>query len=182
MPTTRARPSRRFYVGQAPTVYRSADGRPGPQYWQNRADYVIAAASTRTATSLSGSEVTPTPTTARRRLTSLWLQARSEHLSQGGSGDMSAEPRGGAHRGDGARLWCGGCRARADTRQAADHRYAHADPASPRPWRHAAAGWLRIPYISRCPAHPFGGRTGHIQQRKRAEVFDRAVVPANGGL
>jgi len=37
-----------FDMGQPPTVYRAADGRPGPQYWQNRADYTIA--STRPAT------------------------------------------------------------------------------------------------------------------------------------
>ena len=32
-----------FDMGQAPTVYRSADGRPGPSYWQNGADYTIKA-------------------------------------------------------------------------------------------------------------------------------------------
>ncbi|HYE95500.1 MAG TPA: hypothetical protein VD962_04785, partial [Rubricoccaceae bacterium] len=26
----------------APNAYRAADGRPGPAYWQNRADYEIA--------------------------------------------------------------------------------------------------------------------------------------------
>ena len=31
----------RFDTGQPPNAYRSADGRPGPSYWQNRADYVI---------------------------------------------------------------------------------------------------------------------------------------------
>src|SRR5690348_9005550 len=32
-----------FDAGQAPNAYRSADGRPGPSYWQNRADYTIKA-------------------------------------------------------------------------------------------------------------------------------------------
>src|SRR4051812_3813541 len=41
--------------------YRTADGRPGPKYWQNRADYRISASLNDTAHSVNGSvEITYT--------------------------------------------------------------------------------------------------------------------------
>lgn len=54
--------------------YRSGDGSPGPDYWQNRADYVIEARLDPAAKTLSGSEVITYANNSPSNLTSLWLQ------------------------------------------------------------------------------------------------------------
>ena len=54
-------------------VYRSSNGAPGPQYWQNRADYTIHASIDTTTKTLTGSEVITYTNNSPDTLTSLWL-------------------------------------------------------------------------------------------------------------
>lgn len=54
--------------------YRSADGRPGPDYWQNRADYEIHATLDATAKVLTGTEVITYTNNSPQALGYLWLQ------------------------------------------------------------------------------------------------------------
>ena len=54
--------------------YRSADGAPGPDYWQNRADYTLHAAIDIGTKILTGSEVIAYTNNSPDALTSLWLQ------------------------------------------------------------------------------------------------------------
>jgi hypothetical protein len=58
-------------------VYRSSNGAPGPQYWQNRADYDLHAAIDTTNKTLSGSEVITYTNNSPDTLDCLWL-----HLEQ----------------------------------------------------------------------------------------------------
>jgi hypothetical protein len=54
-------------------AYRSSHGAPGPQYWQNRADYNIRAAIDTTTKTLTATEVITYTNNSPDTLTSLWL-------------------------------------------------------------------------------------------------------------
>ncbi|MCP9221660.1 M1 family metallopeptidase [Erythrobacter sp. LQ02-29] len=58
------------------TVYHASDGTPGPQYWQNRADYTINATlhPDATAPTLTGEELITYTNNSPGPLDSLWLQ------------------------------------------------------------------------------------------------------------
>jgi hypothetical protein len=68
-----------FPMEQAVNVYRSSNGLPGPQYWQNRADYTIRATLNPDATtpSLAGDEVVTYTNNSPDTLEALWV-----HLDQ----------------------------------------------------------------------------------------------------
>src|SRR6185437_379397 len=55
-------------------AYRSGDGTPGPDYWQNRADYKIAATLDPANASISGDETITYTNNSPSALTALWLQ------------------------------------------------------------------------------------------------------------
>ena len=83
--------------------YRSANGVPGPKYWQNRADYEIHASLDTAAHALRGSEVITYTNNSPDVLTSLWVNleentyrpdSRAKAFAGGGkrrSGDHSTE-------------------------------------------------------------------------------------------
>jgi hypothetical protein len=54
--------------------YRGGDGAPGPDYWQNRADYKIAATLDADAAVLSGDETITYTNNSPTALTALWVQ------------------------------------------------------------------------------------------------------------
>ena len=57
-----------------PNAYRSADGAPGPDYWQNRADYEITATLDAANKTLSGEETITYTNNSPDALDVLWLQ------------------------------------------------------------------------------------------------------------
>ena len=59
---------------EAVNRYRSADGSPGPDYWQNRADYNISARLDPTSKVLTASEAITYTNNSPSILTSLWVQ------------------------------------------------------------------------------------------------------------
>ena len=63
-----------FQPPQAVNRYRSANGAPGPDYWQNRADYRIDARLDPVARVITATEVVTYANNSPDRLTSLWLQ------------------------------------------------------------------------------------------------------------
>ncbi len=78
--------------GQAVNTYRSANGLPGPDYWQNRADYAIHATLDPTAKSITAREDITYTNNSPDTLDILWLQldqnmyrpdSRSRHASSG---------------------------------------------------------------------------------------------------
>jgi hypothetical protein len=54
--------------------FRSANGAPGPKYWQNRADYLLHATIDTLANTLSGSETIQYSNNSPDALSSLWLE------------------------------------------------------------------------------------------------------------
>jgi hypothetical protein len=59
---------------EAVNSYRSGDGSPGPAYWQNRADYDIAARLDPAAKTLTATETITYTNNSPSALTSLWVQ------------------------------------------------------------------------------------------------------------
>ncbi len=62
------------FNSESGTVYRSADGAPGPQYWQNRADYKISAKLDEVNHSVSGNETITYKNNSPDDLSFVWLQ------------------------------------------------------------------------------------------------------------
>jgi hypothetical protein len=61
-------------VWPTPNVYRTATGEPGPQYWQQRADYDIDVRLDEDARRIEGSETITYTSNAPTRLRYLWIQ------------------------------------------------------------------------------------------------------------
>ena len=53
--------------------YRAADGEPGPKYWQNRADYKLAATLNEDANEITGSEVITYTNNSPQKMGYLWM-------------------------------------------------------------------------------------------------------------
>src|SRR5882672_9873149 len=82
-----------FYSGQS-KPYHAANGAPAPNYWQNRADYVLQASLDTVNNTLKGSETIRYTNNSPDSLHSLWLQmdqntyrgdARSNYFTEGAS-------------------------------------------------------------------------------------------------
>ncbi|HZK64773.1 MAG TPA: M1 family metallopeptidase, partial [Puia sp.] len=78
--------------------YRSADGSPGPAYWQNRADYVIHASLDTAEFKVSGTVDIQYTNNSPHQLTYLWLQLEQNLYKQSSIGALS-EPAGGLEYG-----------------------------------------------------------------------------------
>lgn len=65
-----------------PNSYRSASGAPGPQYWQQKADYVITAELNDESQSITGSEVITYTNNSPDVLKYLWLQLDQNILAK----------------------------------------------------------------------------------------------------
>lgn len=75
---------------QAVNVYRSSNGLPGPQYWQNKADYQIKATLETDKPSISGDEVITYTNNSPDRLNELWLQL-DQNIYKAGSRSAYAD-------------------------------------------------------------------------------------------
>src|ERR1035437_4158635 len=53
--------------------YRAADGEPGPKYWQNRADYQLAASLNDETNEITGSEILIYTNNSPQKLWYLWM-------------------------------------------------------------------------------------------------------------
>ena len=66
-----------------PNRYRSSSGVPGPDYWQQRADYTINASLDTATTEISGAVEIRYTNNSPDTLRYVWVQARPEPLSDG---------------------------------------------------------------------------------------------------
>jgi hypothetical protein len=62
------------FLSQPGTIYRTGSGRPGPAYWQNRADYRISAELNNAENTLTAHEVITYTNSSPDPLPYLWLQ------------------------------------------------------------------------------------------------------------
>lgn len=75
--------------------YRTADGRPGPKYWQNRADYAINASIDDQSHHIKGSVQVTYTNNSPHPLTFLWLQLDQNIYSNGSRGKAATSISGG---------------------------------------------------------------------------------------
>ena len=149
-----------FDTGQAPTVYRSADGRPGPQYWQNRADYTINAKLDPASKSISGTVEIRYTNNSPLPLDVLWLNIEQNRYRTDSRGILSGGTAPAGYT-EGMSLdsveLVQGKKAVAIQPLISDTR---AQIALPAPLPHGATAILRIAYHYQVPMDPWGGRTG----------------------
>ncbi|WP_304235235.1 M1 family metallopeptidase [Jiulongibacter sediminis] len=79
------------------TVYRSATGAPGPQYWQNSADYVINVTLDPDANSLSGNVRITYTNNSPDQLPFVWLQLEQNQFNDASKGGKTTPLEGGRH-------------------------------------------------------------------------------------
>ena len=149
-----------FQMDPAPSVYRSANGRPGPSYWQNRADYMINARLDPPSRSISGTVEIRYTNNSPLPLDVLWLNIEQNRYRTDSRGMLSggAVPAGFTEGMslDSVKLVQGKLTVAiqplvSDTR---------AQITLPKPLQHGATATLRIAYHYKVPMEPWGGRTG----------------------
>lgn len=62
-----------MFYGKNGSEYRAADGEPGPKYWQNRADYQLAATLNDQTNEITGSEILTYTNNSPQKLSYLWM-------------------------------------------------------------------------------------------------------------
>ncbi|MDP9081146.1 MAG: M1 family metallopeptidase [Bacteroidota bacterium] len=62
-----------YFYGKNGSEYRAADGEPGPKYWQNRADYQLAATLNDQTNEITGSEILTYTNNSPQKLGYLWM-------------------------------------------------------------------------------------------------------------
>jgi hypothetical protein len=154
-----------FDTGQAPTVYRSADGRPGPQYWQNRADYTIKAKLDPATHVISGIVEIRYTNNGPQRLDVLWLNLEQNRYRSDSRGVLS---NGTAPVGltegislDSVQV----LRGKQDVPVQPLVSDTRAQIRLPAPLVHGSTAVVRIAYHYTVPKDPWGGRTGWMDSR-----------------
>ncbi|HEY6517568.1 MAG TPA: M1 family metallopeptidase [Steroidobacteraceae bacterium] len=158
-------------------VYRAGDGVPGPDYWQNRADYVIHASLDPSTARLAGDEVITYTNNSPQALECLWLQldqntylkdARERYVHA----DWYQSAGGGYTDGDvleSVQIGQRGPLANAD--------YVVSDTRLqirlPQPLAPHGRVRIHIRYHFTVPGGSYGNRTGHMPTRN-GEIFDVA--------
>jgi hypothetical protein len=149
-----------FDVGQAPNVYRSASGLPGPQYWQNRADYTIHARLDPATHVISGTVEIHYTNNSPDALDVLWLNLEHNRYKPDSRGNLSSGGPAGGYTGgmslDSVSVQVGKSSAPvqpliSDTR---------AQLRLPAPLASKGRAIVRIAYHYTVPQDPWGGRTG----------------------
>ena len=82
------------FLNQSGTVYRSGSGRPGPAYWQNRADYKITAELNEADSTITADETISYSNNSPDSLPYLWIQL-DQNLSREDSRGTATGPVGG---------------------------------------------------------------------------------------
>ena len=154
-------------------AYRSADGTPGPDYWQNRADYVIRASIDPATQLLAANEVIAYTNNSPSALDYLWIQLdqniyRSDARARYANGRLSKTFTEGFVL-ESVEIERQGRAVRADTLVADTRLQIRLDHAlAP----HGGKLNIRIRYHYTVPGE-FGGRTAHATSRN-GEIYDIA--------
>lgn len=162
-----------FDMGQAVNRYRGGNGLPGPDYWQNRADYTIRATLDAAAKTITGSVDIRYTNNSPDPLDVLWLQLEQNIYRAGSRGGLS---QGGVPRGstegmvlDAVSVEVGG-KATPVTPVITDTR-AQLRLATPLAAHGRATVHIRYHYA--LPSEAFGGRTGWLTA-KSGDIFSVA--------
>lgn len=89
-----------FYTKNG-SEYRAADGQPGPKYWQNRADYQLAATLNDQTNEVTGTEVLNYTNNSPQTLGFLWMQLDQNLFKSNSRGTAIIPPSGSRNGGRG---------------------------------------------------------------------------------
>ncbi|GAA3962689.1 M1 family metallopeptidase [Mucilaginibacter dorajii] len=89
-----------FYTKNG-TEFRAADGQPGPKYWQNRADYTLAASLNDQSNEITGSETLTYTNNSPQNLGFLWMQLDQNLFKLDSRGTAIVPPTGSRNWGRG---------------------------------------------------------------------------------
>jgi hypothetical protein len=92
-----------FYTKNG-SEFRAADGQPGPKYWQNRADYQLAARLDDQTNEVTGTEVLTYTNNSPQRLSFLWMQLDQNLFKSDSRGTAIIPPSGSRNGGRGLML------------------------------------------------------------------------------
>jgi hypothetical protein len=153
--------------------YRSSNGAPGPDYWQNRADYEIHAALDPTSKTIAATVTITYANNSPDALESLWLQLDQNVYRKDARGAVSSDRRRGAGFTDGYVIESVAVESDGRT-EAADHLISDTrmQVRLARPLLHGGVLKLKIKYHYVVPGM-FGGRTAWVGT-KNGEIFDIA--------
>ena len=164
-----------FDMHQAVNAYRAANGRPGPDYWQNRADYAIHATLDPATHGIAATVTIDYTNNSPTALDMLWLQLDQNIYRPGSRGALS---HGGASGGrtdgmtlDSVAVALPGHAAVAVTPLVSDTR---AQLTLPSALAHGGKAVVTIRYHYTVPGVAFGGRTSWGATASGAEVYDIA--------
>jgi len=90
-----------FFYSKNGNEFRAADGQPGPKYWQNRADYQLAATLNDQTNEISGSETVTYTNNSPQKLGFLWMYVEQNLFKQDSRGTAIVPPQGSRNWGRG---------------------------------------------------------------------------------
>ncbi|HEX7367652.1 MAG TPA: M1 family metallopeptidase [Pelobium sp.] len=83
-----------YFYQQNPNVYRSASGKPGSAYWQNRADYELTAQLNDSDNKISGTEVLTYTNNSTDELSFIWMNLDQNLFKEDSRGNAIIPPDG----------------------------------------------------------------------------------------
>src|SRR6201996_8636585 len=93
-----------FFYSKNGNEFRAADGQPGPKYWQNRADYQLAATLNDQTNEITGSEILTYTNNSPQKLDFLWMNLE-QNLFRQDSRSAAVVPWGGPPPHQASRNW-----------------------------------------------------------------------------
>jgi len=90
-----------YFYSKNGNEYRAADGQPGPKYWQNRADYQLAATLNDQTNEVTGSETLTYTNNSPQTLGFLWMLVEQNLFRQDSRGTAIVPPQGSRNWGRG---------------------------------------------------------------------------------
>ena len=81
-------------------TYRAASGVPGPQYWQNKADYVIEAELDDVANTLKGKVTMTYYNNSPQDLNYIWMYVEQNRFTETSRGTLTTPLKGNRYNGD----------------------------------------------------------------------------------
>lgn len=89
-----------LFGNRASTMYRSASGNPGSEYWQNRADYVINVSLNPEAEMISGDITIKYTNNSPEELNFIWLYVEQNRFTEDSRGTLTTPIQGNRYDGD----------------------------------------------------------------------------------
>lgn len=82
------------------SAYRTADGKPGPEYWQNKADYKIKAELNDQDNTLTGKVTLTYTNNSPEKLDFIWLYLEQNRFMENSRGTLTTPVQGNRYNGD----------------------------------------------------------------------------------